>query len=398
MTNLIKRLEMEKLIEMTYVLNDKKVQSKNIQFNMDISSYVELAEKIIDNNPFQRNRVNKSGSIYNLLKEDIMNGCIIPPIVLASTFNSSSGSEQELFMKALENHYDLKILDGLQRTLSLIDVYKNNKDHFDNLQEKYLIRAEVYLSISDTGILYRMLTLNTGQTPMSLRHQLEILYSKYLNDSSMGLNIIKETDERSIKSIYEFKFSDLIDGFNSYIERNELPIDRFDILQTVQIMDDISSDSEGNYQFTSFVTSYASVVSELCKMHMDWCYPESVEHLPEEYKVKSNPFGRTTYKIFNRSQAVTGFGAAIGDLIHNESLDKLSDVRSVSQGVHFCEDDFLTLNKYLDDIKEKSKKIGNGQRIFFKFFFKFLFDKDGATYLHIKNSLDKAKNRTMAEV
>lgn len=389
---------MNNSIQITYVLNDKKVHSKNIQFTIDIKSYVELAEKIIENNPFQRNKVNKSGSIYNLLKEDILKGCIIPPIVLASTFDGNSGSEETLFLKAIENHYDLKILDGLQRTLSLIDVYKNNIDHFDNLPEKYLIRAEVYLSISDTGILYRMLTLNTGQTPMSLRHQLEILYSKYLDGSSMGVNIFRETDDAVIKSINDFKFSDLIDGFNSYIERNELPIDRFDILQTVQIMDDISSDNEGNYQFNNFVTSYSSVISELCRNHEGWSYPDSLDDLPDEYKVKSNPFGKTTFKIFNRSQAITGYGAAIGDLIHNETLNKLSDIPLISKGVHFSEQDFLLLNKHLDDIKEKSKKIGNGQRIFFKFFFKFFFDKDGATFLNIRNSLDKAKNRAMAEV
>lgn len=36
--------------------------------------------------------------------------------------------------------------------------------------------VEIYFKINRFGNLYRMLTLNTGQTPMSLRHQIEILY------------------------------------------------------------------------------------------------------------------------------------------------------------------------------------------------------------------------------
>ncbi|WP_154640711.1 hypothetical protein [Serratia marcescens] len=383
--------------EITCILNDKKVRAKNIQFTIDIRSYVELAEKIIGNNPFQRNKVTKSGSIYNLLKEDILQGCIIPPIVLASTYKFNEGNDNELFSAALNNHSDLKILDGLQRTLSLINVYKNHRDHFENLPEKYLIRAEVYLSISDTGILYRMLTLNTGQTPMSLRHQLEILYSKYLEYKLMDIIIIKETDDDAIDSIDKFKFSDLIDGFNSYIERNELPIDRFDILQTVQIMNDISSDDEENYQFTKFVQSYHAVISKLSQSNYDWSYP-SEDKLPDEYKINSNPFGRTPFKIFNRSQAITGFGAAVGDLIQSNSIEKLEDTINFSDDINFNEKDFLLLNKFLDDVKEKSKKIGNGQRIFFKFFFKFFFDKDGSTFHNVEKSLEKAKNRALAEV
>lgn len=388
---------MSSSVEITCVLNDRKVRSKNIQFTIDIKSYVELAEKIIRNNPFQRNRVSRSGSVYNLLKEDILQGCIIPPIVLASTYSHKSNDDNELFKVALDNHFDLKILDGLQRTLSLIDVYNNNKTHFDTLEEKYLIRAEVYLSISDTGILYRMLTLNTGQTPMSLRHQLEILYSKYLGTDLMGITILRETDDDIVDSIDKFKFSDLIDGFKSYIERNELPMDRFDILHTVQIMDDISSDDDGNYQFTTFVESYHSVISNLCKSHYDWNYPDD-DKLLDEYRLKSNPFGRTTFKIFNRSQAITGFGAAIGDLIQNNSIEKLEDTINFSSEVRFSDNELLLLNKHLDDIKDKSKKIGNGQRIFFKFFFKFFFDKEGSTFCSIEKSLDKAKNRAMAEV
>ncbi|EKP0278758.1 hypothetical protein JGK46_004478 [Aeromonas bestiarum] len=385
------------MIEVTCVLNDNKVNSKNIQFTIDIKSYVELSKQVINNNPFQRNKVSRSGSVYTLLKEDILKGCIIPPIVLASTFrlDYEDSSHEKILSKILSEPKDLKILDGLQRTFSLIEVYDNNKDFFD--KNEYLIRVEVYLSISDTGILYRMLTLNTGQTPMTLRHQLEILFSKYLDGSVEELRIIKEVDDDAVRTINEYKFSDLIDGYNSFLERNELPIDRFDILQTVQTIQLISHDDNGDYEFKNFVKTY-NVISRKFEEHFKgWTYP-SDDNINAEFKTKANPFGKLPFKIFNRSQAITGFGAAIGELIDLDSINGLSSISKICNELIFTDNDLLNLNKCLDDVREKSKKIGNGQRIFFKLFFKHLFDKDGNTFKNVGASLEKAKKRALAEV
>lgn len=385
------------MIEVTCVLDDKKVNSKNIQFTIDIKKYVELSKQIIHNNPFQRNKVSRSGSVYSLLKEDILKGCIIPPIVLASTFrlDYEENNHDEILNRILSEPQDLKILDGLQRTFSLIEVYDNNIDFFE--RNEYVIRVEVYLSISDTGILYRMLTLNTGQTPMTLRHQLEILFSKYLDGSVEDLRIIKEVDDDAVRSINEYKFSDLIDGYNSFLERNELPIDRFDILQTVQTIQLISHDDNGDYEFKNFVKTYNLIAKKFDEHFKDWVYP-SDEDIDAEFKTKANPFGKLPFKIFNRSQAITGFGAAIGDLIDLDSINGLSSISKICNELIFTNDDILNLNKCLDDVRDKSKKIGNGQRIFFKLFFKHLFDKDGNTFKNIGTSLEKAKKRALAEV
>ncbi|QJD59992.1 hypothetical protein HG264_14350 [Pseudomonas sp. gcc21] len=382
--------------KITYVLQDKKVNSLNIQFVIDIGSYAELAGNIINNNPYQRNRVSKSGSIYNLLKEDILKECIIPPIVLASTSALRSNStEEELLDEVLADFGNLKILDGLQRSLSIIDVYNNNREYFDGLTEKYMIRVEAYLSISDTGILYRMLTLNTGQTPMTLRHQLEILFSKYAEEGIDGVTILREVDEAAVKTIHAYRFSDLIEGYTSFLEKNELPIDRFDILQTVRTIKFISDESSEKIEFTDFVNSYRALSLAFDSQYANWRYPDAVD---EDLRLNANPFGREVYKIFNKSQPLTGFGAAIAELMHSQVIAGLNEVGDIIPDLTFGENDLLQLNKYLDDIREKSKKIGNGQRIYFKLFFKYLLDRDGSTFLHVPDSLEKARNRAIAEV
>lgn len=380
----------------TCVLLDKKVNSRNIQFVMDIASYAELAGNIINNNPYQRNRVSKSGSIYNLLKEDLLKECIIPPIVLASTSKlRSESSPEELLDEVLADYGNLKILDGLQRSLSIIDVYNNNREYFAGLAEEYLIRVEAYLSISDTGILYRMLTLNTGQTPMTLRHQLEILFSKYANGELNGVNILREVDEASVRSINSYRFSDLIEGYTSFLEKNELPVDRFDILQTVKTIKFISDEGSEKIEFSDFVNSYRSLSLAFDARFPGWNYPDDVD---EDLRTVATPFGREVYKIFNKSQPLTGFGAAVAELVASEAIAGLDGIETVAPRLEFEEDDLLRLNKFLDDIRGESKKIGNGQRIFFKLFFKYLLDQESSSFLRVSESLERAKNRAMAEV
>jgi len=382
--------------KITYTLLDKKVNSQNIQFVMDIASYAELAGNIIENNPYQRNRVSKSGSIYSLLKEDILKGCIVPPIVLASTSQLKEGSSSDdLLEEVLADFRNLKILDGLQRTLSIIDVYNNNREHFDSLAEQYLIRIEAYLSISDSGILYRMLTLNTGQTPMTLRHQLEILFSKYADGELNGVSILRQVDEGSVKSINDYRFSDLIEGYTSFLEKNELPIDRVDILQTVRTIKFISDESSAKIEFSDFVDSYQALSHAFDVQFPGWIYPDDVD---EDMRTAANPFGREVYKIFNKSQPLTGFGAAVGELIASGTIAGLDDINTLAPKLEFEESDLLRINKFLDDIRGESKKIGNGQRIFFKLFFKYLLDRDGSSFLRVSDSLERAKNRAMAEV
>ncbi|MFG6347328.1 MAG: hypothetical protein K1W15_01250, partial [Lachnospiraceae bacterium] len=140
---------------------------------------------MVKNNDLQRKRVKTSKTVYSLLKPDLLNGCVIPPLVLAivgyddNIKNISNDGLQDYIKK---NRSNVLILDGLQRTHTLIDaeneaIRQKNTDKFYN----YKLRLEVYVNINKFGVLYRMLTLNTGQTPMSARHQMEMLYSDMLD-------------------------------------------------------------------------------------------------------------------------------------------------------------------------------------------------------------------------
>lgn len=384
-------------------LNDLKIRSINVQMEILAKDYVEIARGIIKNNEFQRRRVKNSGTIYSLLKADILEGCLIPPIVLASKLVEVPDIDDIdngfIVDKVLSRLEDLTILDGLQRTHSLIDLF-GDEANVAKL-ELYTIRIELYLNITEVGILYRMLTLNAGQTPMSLRHQIEILYSN-LADKAIGeINIIRQKDDEPKKSHNDYNYSDLIEGYNSYLECNESPIDRYSLLDIVKSLGKISNDNFDENSFTKFVQVHHLFVSRLQTITGNWEYPVEEGEVPAEYMIQGRPFGTTPYRIFNRTQALTGFGAAIGALVEQNILTSLSEIEVLVQDlkVENYEIEFLHMNKCLEDIKQEAKKIGNAQRMFFRYFFRALFDKtQDEFFLKFGRAADQATKRTLANM
>ena len=175
-------------MEILSIIQDGLLKANNVLLQMTIGEYLDIGLRILKNNQYQRKRVSRSSSIYSLLGNDLKHLCTIPTIVLALTDESKrdilqKGMKSEQLMAVFESE-DLIILDGLQRTYTLRDVRNELVQDLipDITPEIFLnhpLRVEVYSGLSKTGILYRMLTLNTGQTPMSRRHEIEILYSSY---------------------------------------------------------------------------------------------------------------------------------------------------------------------------------------------------------------------------
>lgn len=175
-------------MEILSIIQDGLLNANNVLLQMTIGEYLDIGLRILKNNQYQRKRVSRSSSIYSLLGNDLKRLCTIPTIVLALTDESKrdilqKGMKSEQLMAVFKSE-DLIILDGLQRTYTLRDVRNELVQGLilDIVPEVFLnhqLRVEVYSGLSKTGILYRMLTLNTGQTPMSRRHEIEILYSSY---------------------------------------------------------------------------------------------------------------------------------------------------------------------------------------------------------------------------
>lgn len=363
-------------------LYDSRINAKNILIEISISEYEGLVKEIIAKNEFQRKRVRSSKTVYALLREDLLKQCVIPPIVLALTSdihyqeNDSASFQEAIF----ENRDHLVILDGLQRTHTILDLLsdlrssKNEQSLESVLNSK--LRIEIYVGLNRLGILYRMLTLNTGQTPMSLRQQIEMLYLDYLRKDVGGVELIRESDARVATQPNQYNFKDVVEGFNAYLDRDELPIDKANILENISSLEKLSKENQNTELFEKYLSCLNLLVAKL----NDLCGETEVT---EDY-IKNNgtPFGKNVIQIIKKPQAISGFGAAIGKLLDFKILSSIEDIPEILDGIEISDPStFLEeINDSLLWLKNNSKKIGNAQRSYFTFFFRDILNKEGDSF------------------
>jgi len=398
-------------IDKRSTLLDHRIKAVNILLEVNMEDYLNVAKDIIDDNEFQRKKVINS-KISNLLKEDITIGCSVPPLVLAisadlvgNNFNYNDKFDDTIIEKAFEQR-KLLILDGKQRTHVFLKLYNDlkssiakdesgNKESLESQLKGLLsnkLRIEVYVGINKLNILYRMLTLNSGQTTMSTRHLMEMLYIDYLGIKIENIRLVADKDEESIKfdNSTDYAFKDVLDGFTSYLEKDESPIDRSEILDNINSANNLKQEDEKVNLFEDFIKAYKVFIDKISQLSNG--YVLNTDDLRgTEYEIKGNAFGKTPIEIFKKSQGLSGFGAAVAELKDIRDGFDLSKVIEIVNKISFSDnsnynDSLFLLTKQLDVIKEKSKKIGNDQRFYFKWFFRTILDPD----FNFPHKFDKA--------
>lgn len=386
-------------MKVSSLLYDQRIQATNALFDISIGKYLDLTRGCIDKNQYQRKRVASSKSVYALLRDDIVKGCVIPPIVLALT-NDVGGKtvkEDEASQLVSENSGSLIILDGLQRTYTLMDIEQGLEGQEKEEFRDKSLRVEVYLGLNKIGILYRMLTLNTGQTPMSLRQQIEMLYSDYIDVGLDGVTFVREVDGAHATAENELNFRETIEGFNAYLERDELPLDRSDLLENIKSLENLSHENASSDLFKDYVLAWQAFYKKAIAL----CGP--VEFAPERESAENLvPWGKTAAQLFRKPQVMTGFGAALGKLKDREKLENLGAVIKLCDGLKLLNQDPLAfiekVNSKMYWINKNTKKIGNAQRMFFQFYFRDLFNTESDTYLALDASLDGAMHKLESQL
>jgi len=369
---------------------DAKITANNHLIEMNIGEYAAIAKDILQNNDLQRKRVKTANRSYTLLKDDIKIGCVIPPIVLAIFPNEKGNVEafnaDNLLAKILTAGKDLLILDGLQRTYTILDLLAEiAKDN--NLLEKVKalpLRLEVYTGISKVGVLYRMLTLNTGQNPMSTRHQVEMLYSDYKNGFE-NLVFITEAQDKVPTGNNEFRFNDILDGFISYITGDYLPLDREDLVNIIKNLEVLTKDDKKKDLFKLLITTYNNLRIKIVELANNWQYEEIGD-------IKKKAFGKNINEIFSKVQTIAGFGAALNFLIENGLVKDLEAINVLITQLNGdnIQDALNQMIKHLDEIQISAKKIGNEQRMYFYYFNRCLFNESNEGFKSVEKSVQQA--------
>lgn len=381
---------------MSYLfIDDKRINAQNYVIQLLLGEYYNLIKNRLNDNEYQRKRVRNAGSIYDLLKQDLIKGCVMPPIVLAYCKNISNSNN---IVDILKGDPDgIIILDGLQRSYTIRDVvmdYEAGKvPEEDGNPLNNLVRLEIYTGINKLGILYRMLTLNTGQTRMTTRHQIEIIYSDYkINCHVHGVTLISEVDNASPRKLGEYHFRDIVEGFTSYIQEDFLTLDRMDILDNVKDLERLAKVTKEDTPFDDFLSAYHHFV---CKIND--CFEGELNR--DEMSLNSNPYALTAIGLFNKSQSMTGFGNAVSSLKSLEVINSFKDVDAAIDKIdcRTVEEGLYKIVENLDSLREKAKKIGNDQRLYFYRFFRRLFDKDESEFGNVLAAAVKAYNDYLRE-
>ncbi len=200
------------MIEALHVSHDAVIKSAFISavtnFNYAIDNIFPLLDR------FGEQRKAQSKKFYDRLRNDIVSGCVMPPITLAfvNPDLSSENNPHTLSDFINKNIVDGYILDGMQRMITLkdasgMDGYLGNRTLYVNV-----IVAERY-----DLLLYRMITLNNGQKPMTARHQIEMLTKGAVDLSGSNLEVVSEKQTEGTKIRNAFRMSDIAEAYTAYL-------------------------------------------------------------------------------------------------------------------------------------------------------------------------------------
>ncbi len=394
---------------------DRKVMGINISFDMTIKEYANLCDEIIGMNPLQRRRVGAKGKVYELLRKDLLDGCVMPPIVLAVTekygdrvsekvdnivkdgeVSTSHKKDLVHFLDEAIMNRRILILDGLQRTYTIRQAIQDasEADKLNSLLQTK-IRGEIYLGLTKMGILYRMLTLNTGQTPMSFRHQIEILYHDFIDREDLpdGIRITREVEDARTRGVGSYKYQDVVDMLYAFTTGSPKSMDKQALVSELKEIDFLKGYRPGQEDLIELLKIYNSLVQLIDRKSGGWRLQQDVVgsdrddfSSEDESPVIERPFGKTVPSIFCKVQAMTAFGAEVKRLISVEKINAITDLNPVIEGCDFVDDpktalrDLVTI---LDQVASSAKRIGDAQRLYFQLCFRQLLNNDAEAYQNL---------------
>lgn len=185
-----------------------------------ISHLTNLIEKLDIQRKLQQS------AIYRRLEKDILLGCVMPPITVAFVDKNIDFSDEIEAKKYVEDNIQSAfILDGIQR-LNLLKKIENQLS--SDLLENGMIVLNILVCPSMDKLLYRMVTLNNGQKPMTPAHQIEILTSNDIDFGELSRKIRTEKDGYNKEALNK---SDLVKAYIAFLG-NSVNIDNQKIIQS----------------------------------------------------------------------------------------------------------------------------------------------------------------------
>lgn len=345
---------------------DNRINNFMVSARADYEWYLAKTEGSEENLAIQRDIV-KGSKPYKNLRADIRMGCILPTIVLAIREVDAAVTENyqatDGFIRAARSDLDIlqaaiagavpahvDIVDGLQRTNALRATLGELDENERNVFLKRSLRLEIWINIAFFPLAYRMLLLNAGQRPMSMKHQIDILSGGLADDLQdlKGIEIFRLKDHKRRVRAGQFHLSTLAQAFQAWMQRSP-NVDRTNLVVETMVVDEALeslgidlTDDDGNQRdgFRQFV---------------DWMLR------------LDRALGDENNRFFGNDTVVLGFAAAIGFAHKNETLqDRLpTAMAKLIADVEAGGEDPLgveTFNEIRRSIDTKKSNVGEATR------------------------------------
>lgn len=298
---------------------DSRIQNFMVSARADYEWYLEKTTGSEENLAIQRDII-RGSKPYKNLRADLKLGCILPTIVLAvrgidqtvlekydraEGFIHASRADLDALQGAIASSAaaDFDIIDGLQRTNALRQTFDDleQQDRAPFLQRS--LRLEIWVNIAFFPLAYRMLLLNAGQRPMSMKHQIDILSGGLANDLKdlNGIEIFRVKDHKRRVRPGQFHLSTLAQAFQAWMQRSP-NVDRTNLVVETMVVDEaleslgIDLTSEDGNQRDGF------------RQFVEWVL------------TLDQALGEEQNRFFGNDTVVLGFAAAIGFAHKNDTL------------------------------------------------------------------------------
>lgn len=254
---------------------DLRTNTNVVYAQMSIDDYLALVGDDFNNFSIQRRR--EKHKAYARLKNDIIGGALLPAITLAvipdtaeSLIKYVDGNDDEMLEEFLAKPGTVNILDGLQRTYILKDL----KDSGVVFKMDQKLHLEFWIEPSINNLIYRIIVLNAGQKPMSMRHQIEVLFKTFkdmLEREIPGLEIFVEVDSARRTKSRKYSFERVVTAYQSFLSKSP-EAQKENIIAQKLVEEDILSESEEELTdkynlFKKYLNVYADIDDSVCMIY-----------------------------------------------------------------------------------------------------------------------------------
>lgn len=379
------------MVEYLDHIKDNRVECYSVLLKIKISDYLDFIENAYKKKggiAGQRSplKTKSAQRIRKRLIDDLQRGTVIPAIVLGVRLE---GEQFDNFTKDIKRNIDglvrggqmneqMSIIDGMQRTTALYEA-----SQIGGFDSSKIIRLELWIAKSTNSLIYRMLVLNSGQIPWSIKRQLEVVFSqltKELTSNVPGLVLLTSEDEASRTKAGEYQASQFIELFILFGTKRMAVDIQEELAEEFARLDII--ETSGNDKFMEIFYGISRLLVELDKVFSLLTDPSKEIELAKF---------KTGKHIFSSQPARAGFFVAVSqeifglpgvDISEQEQSKRFENVQKLTmnfiESIHSKSQpelsDIIDLSTLDEQINVKSSKVGEFERNFFLKSFKTFID------------------------